>query len=154
MWIVMMNVITYTAIEINGAYDHLTHEDWDPHANFHAMSGLLWLLTLFIVGTVLLLRYVKARDRCAWWLVVIIGVGVFGGAVAADPLTSHGLREGHTALATGEIAYWSGWAALVGWTFGMILIWPHVAAARSVPMARPAPADAAHSKPQPLSRRS
>lgn len=131
IWIVMLNVVSYTGIEINGAYDHLTHADWDPHANFHAVSGLLWLLTLFVVNCVLLFRYVIRGDMCAWWLVAFIGVGVFGGAVASDPLTNHGLREGHTALATGEIAYWSGWAALVTWTIGMMLIRPHVIALRS-----------------------
>ena len=55
MWIVRFNVLAYTAIEINGAYDHLTNDDWDVHAKFHAVSGLLWLLTLFVVASVLLL---------------------------------------------------------------------------------------------------
>ena len=128
IWIVMFNVISYTGIEINGAYDHLTNADWDPHANFHAITGLLWLLTLFVVNCVLLFCYVKRGDSCAWWLVTFIGVGVFGGAVAGDPLTNHGLREGHTALATGEIAYWSGWFALITWIIGMLLIKPHLAA--------------------------
>lgn len=126
VWIVMFNVVSYTGIEINGAYDHMTHAEWDPHANFHAMSGLLWLLTLFVVNCVLLFRYTIRGDISAWWLVLFIGAGVFGGAVAADPLTSHGLREGHTALATGLIAYWAGWAALVTWSIGMLLLWPHV----------------------------
>jgi len=125
-WIVMLNVIGYTGIEINGAYDHLMNDHWDLHANFHAVSGLLWLLTLFVVCSVLLLRNVKRGDMCAWWLVAFIGVGVFGGAVAADPLTNHGLRQGRTALATGEIAYWAGWASLITWTIGMILILPFV----------------------------
>jgi hypothetical protein len=131
IWIVMFNVVSYTGIEINGAYDHLTNADWDPHANFHAVTGLLWLLTLFVVNCVLLFRYVKRGDVCAWWLVAFIGVGVFGGAVASDPLTHHGLREGHTALATGEIAYWSGWFALVTWTIAMLMIKPHLEAVRS-----------------------
>jgi hypothetical protein len=126
LWIVVFNVISYTGIEINGAYDHMTQAEWDPHANFHAMSGLLWLLTLFAVNCVLLFRYTVRGDRCAWWLVLFIGIGVFGGAVAADPLTGHGLREGHTALATGDIAYWAGWAALLTWSIGILLLWPHV----------------------------
>ena len=41
MWIVVLNVLGYTAIEINGAYDQLTPDDGDVHANFHAVSGLL-----------------------------------------------------------------------------------------------------------------
>jgi hypothetical protein len=85
MWIVTLNVIGYTLIEINGAVDHLRHSNWDIHANFHAESGLLWLLTLFVVNQVLLFRYIKQGDSCAWWLVTFIGIGVFGGAVASDP---------------------------------------------------------------------
>lgn len=124
--IVTLNVIGYTLIEINGAVDHLRHSHWDPHANFHATSGLLWLLTMFVVNQVLLLRYVRRGDRRAWWLLTFIGIGVFGGAVAADPLTGGGLRAGDTALATGVIAYWAGWASLVTWLIGMVPLWPSV----------------------------
>jgi hypothetical protein len=119
---VSLNVLSYSGIEINGAIDHLHHAHWDPHANFHAMTGLIWLLTLFVVNQVLLFRFARHGFSWAWWLVTFIGVGVFGGAVAADPLTNHGLRQGHTALATGEIAYWTGWAALVTWLIGMWLL--------------------------------
>ena len=124
--LVTLIVLGYTGIEINGAIDHLHHSHWDRHANFHAVSGLLWLLTLFAVNEVLLWRFVRLGYSWAWWLVTFIGVGVFGGAVAGDPLTSGGLRHGDTALATGEIAYWSGWASLVGWIIGMVLAKPKV----------------------------
>ena len=81
-WVVTFNVIGYTIIEINGAVDHLHESNWDNHANFHAVSGLLWLMTLFVVNLVLLWRYVRQRDPIAWWLVTFMGIGVFGGAVA------------------------------------------------------------------------
>lgn len=122
MWIVTLNVIGYTFIEINGAVDHLRESNWDIHANFHAVSGLLWLLTMFVVTLVLLWGHVKRGDSVAWWLVTFIGVGVFGGAVASDPLTHGGLRAGDTAMATGEIAYWAGWFSLVTWVIGMLLV--------------------------------
>ncbi len=60
---------------------------------------LVRLLTLFVVNQVLLFRYVKQNDFCAWWLVTFIGIGVLGGAVAS--LTDGGLRAGDTAMATG-----------------------------------------------------
>ena len=127
IWIVTLNVIGYTGIEINGAVDHLQNSNWDIHANFHATSGLLWLLTLFVVNQVLLFRHFKGqRDPWAWWLVTFIGIGVFGGAVASDPLTAGGLRHGHTAMATGEIAYWSGWGSLSAWIIGMLLAKGHL----------------------------
>lgn len=135
MWIVMLNVIGYTGIEINGAVDHLKTSHWDIHANFHAMSGLLWLLTLFVVNTVLLLRCVRRGESWAWWLVTFIGVGVFGGAVASDPLTHGGLKAGDTALATGVIAYWAGWASLTLWIVGMLLAKEHVTKAVAEPAA-------------------
>jgi hypothetical protein len=87
------------------------------------MSGLIWLLTLFVVALFILWRFVGRGKRWAFWIVTFIGIGVFGGAVASDPLTSGGLRAGDTALATGEIAYWSGWIALAGWLIGMGLVW-------------------------------
>ena len=124
--LVLLNVISYTGIEINGAIDHLDHANWDRHANFHAVSGLLWLLTLFTVNLVLLWRFYKQGEPWLLWTIAFIGVGVFGGAVASDPLTYGGLRQGDTALATGEIAYWSGWAALVSWIIGAILLRTHI----------------------------
>jgi hypothetical protein len=125
MWIIVLVVLGYTAIEINGAVDHLTHADWDPHANFHALTGLFWLLTLFAVTLVLLRHFAKRAESWSLGAIAFVGLGVFGGAVGADPLTIHGLRQGHTALATGVIAYWSGWAALFCWAVGVLLMRSH-----------------------------
>jgi hypothetical protein len=125
MWMVVLITLSYTGIEINGAVDHLHHATWDRHANFHAVSGLLWLLTLFIVNFILLWRFAKQAESWALWTIAFIGLGIFGGAVASDPLTDGGLRLGETALATGEIAYWSGWAALAGWELGVLLMRSH-----------------------------
>ena len=147
--LVTFNVVGYTLIEINGAVDHLHHAHWDRHANFHAMTGLLWLLTLFVVNQVLLFRYVWRGDACAWWLVTFIGIGVFGGAVGSDPLTHGGLRHGETALATGEIAYWAGWASLCTWLMGMALLCRHVRDGQQCDSAAADNNPATHSKEQP-----
>ena len=130
MGIVALNVVGYTIIEINGAVDHLSHSNWDIHANFHATSGLLWLLTLFVVATYILWRFVSRGEIWAIWIVTFIGIGVFGGAVGSDPITRGGLRDGETALATGVIAYWTGWLSLVSWVAGMALVWWHGARSR------------------------
>src|SRR4051812_10164460 len=87
---VVLNVAGYTAIEINGAVDHLQHAEWDPHANFHAVSGLLWLLTLFVVNLILLWHFARRREAWMLWTVAFIGVGVFGGAVGSEPLSGGG----------------------------------------------------------------
>ena len=120
-------IVGYTGIEINGALDHMREQKWnDVHAYFHAVSGLLWLETMFIVCTYILWRFVKQGENWAWWIVTFIGIGVFGGAVASDPLSGGGLKQGETALATGMIAYWSGWATLAIWLFGMWLARPYM----------------------------
>lgn len=125
MGIVTLIVLGYSFVEINGAIFHLDL-GWEPHANYHLMNGLVWLLTMFAVTLVLLWRHVKRRDPWAWGLVTFIGIGVFGGAVVNDPLTDHGLVHGATAITSGRVAYWAGWLALVGWVSGMLLVLPHV----------------------------
>jgi hypothetical protein len=120
--IVLLMAVGYSAIEIQGVFDHVGKSEWPPHANFHAMTGLLNLLTLFTITIILMWRYVDHGDRLAWWIVTLVGIGIFGGAVAADSLTRGGLREGETALVSGTVAYWSGWLGLVSWLVAMILV--------------------------------
>lgn len=120
--IVLLMAIGYSIIEIQGVFDHVGKSEWPPHANFHAMTGLLNLLTLFAITIILMWRYVDHGDRLAWWVVTLIGIGIFGGAVTADPLTHGGLREGETALVSGTVAYWSGWLGLVSWLVAMALV--------------------------------
>ena len=120
--IVLLMSIGYSMIEIQGVFYHVGESEWTQHADFHAMTGLLNLLTLFTITVILMWRYVDHGDRLAWWIVTLIGIGIFGGAVAADPLTDGGLREGETALVSGTVAYWSGWLGLVSWLIAMTLV--------------------------------
>lgn len=131
--IVLLMAIGYSLIEIQGVFDHVGESDWPHHANFHTMTGLLNLLTLFVIAIILMWRYVDHGDRLAWWIVTLIGVGIFGGAVAADPLTEGGLRDGETALVSGTIAYWSGWLGLVSWLVAMMLVRSRVTGKKEAP---------------------
>ncbi len=120
--IIVLMAIGYSVIEIQGVFDHVGGSDWPGHADFHSMTGLLNLLTLFTITIILMWRYVDHGDRLAWWIVTLVGIGIFGGAVAADPLTDGGLREGETALVSGPVAYAAGWLGLVSWLVAMTLV--------------------------------
>lgn len=131
--IVLLMAIGYSIIEFQGVFDHVRESAWPQHANFHAMTGLLNLLTLFTITIILMWRYVDHGDRLAWWIVTLVGIGIFGGAVTADPLTEGGLRDGETALVSGTVAYWSGWLGLVSWLVAMTLVRSRVARKKEAP---------------------
>ena len=80
-------------------------------------------MTIFVVTLYILWRFVRRSETWPIWIVAFIGVSVFGGAVASDPITQGGLKGGDTALATGVIAYWTGCLSLVSWLAAMTLVW-------------------------------
>jgi hypothetical protein len=55
-----------------GVPDHLVDESWPPHARFHAIQALLWVVALNVTIAVLALGPVRRGERWALFLLALL----------------------------------------------------------------------------------
>jgi len=71
-----------------GVPDHLADSLWPPHARFHTLQALLWLVALNLTIAVLALGPVRRGERWAWILLAVLlvcGQGSYFIALAFIP---------------------------------------------------------------------
>jgi hypothetical protein len=99
-----------------GVPDHLADSLWPPHARFHTLQALLWLVALNVTVAVLALGPVRRGERWALILLVVLlvcGQGSYFIAFAFVPGGAPPEAYAHTGSAISAALYAAGLIAIV-----------------------------------------
>jgi hypothetical protein len=98
-----------------GVPDHLADSLWPPHARFHTLQALLWLVALNVTIAVLALGPVRRDERWAWILLAVLlvcGQGSYFIALAFIPGGAPPEAYAHTGSAISLALYAVGLVAI------------------------------------------
>ena len=128
IWLFTIPAATFLLLETRGAYSHWKEliDVWQPHAMFHAVTGLFYTQAICIMVIVLAWIPLKRGELWSWWGLALMSIAMHGGHVLADPITKNGLRGQQAGGGSGEMFYMGTVAALVLYILALILTRPHV----------------------------
>lgn len=126
LWLFTVLAVAFFAVDTRGAFIHYYSAGWEPHAMFHAITGLFYTQILCILVVILSWIPLRQGQYWSWWAVALIGIGIHGGHVVGDWLTDAGLRGQQAAQGAGIIFYSGTLLALFLYLVGLAMSYRHV----------------------------